>query len=182
MTCIIGMVHKNKVYMAGDSCVSANGTYRITKKEKIFKNGNYLIGYTTSTRMGDILRTCELPHISGSNLISQIILKVIPVIREVLRSGGYTKIENNVETGGNLLIGIRGELFEIDTDFQVEEYLNGIAAIGSGGDTALASLMALIRHGNNKYIPEILLRALDISGEINIWTKPPYYWYSTDMI
>ena len=58
MTCIVGYVEKGVVYLGGDSCCGNASYYtqNITVEPKVFKIGEFVIGYTTSFRMGQILK------------------------------------------------------------------------------------------------------------------------------
>ncbi len=58
MTCIVGWLEGDDVYIGGDSA-GVNGYYgkRIRADEKVFtKNGTMIFGFTSSFRMGQILR------------------------------------------------------------------------------------------------------------------------------
>jgi ATP-dependent protease HslVU (ClpYQ) peptidase subunit len=61
-------------------------------------------------------------------------------LRKCLREGGYAKKEHEVETGGNFLVGFRGRLFEVQSDYQVAEPRSGIAAIGCGAQIAYGAM------------------------------------------
>lgn len=64
MTCIIGYIDRknNKTYIGADSCASAGCDKIIRKDKKVFKseyNPNFLIGFTSSYRMGQLLMYAE---------------------------------------------------------------------------------------------------------------------------
>ena len=50
------MTHKGKVYIGADSLGSNGFTQSIRKESKVFKNGEFLIGCTSSFRMIDLLK------------------------------------------------------------------------------------------------------------------------------
>ena len=56
MTCIVGVAKSGKVYIGADSLGSNGLTKEIRKECKVFKNGDFLIGGTTSFRMLDLLK------------------------------------------------------------------------------------------------------------------------------
>ena len=178
MTCIIGMAKDGQVYMGGDSSVSSNGNYRLTAKKKVFRNGQYLIGYTSSTRMGDILRTMELPRIQSPDTAKRMILKFIPAVREALKDGGVVKVNNSVESCGSFLVATHGHLFEVDIDFQIEEYIDNYAAVGSGWISAISAMMALDKFTLTP--EEIILQSLAVAGKTNCYTRSPYYCLSLE--
>lgn len=63
MTCIIGYNDKEneKIYMIGDSAGVSNLDVTVRSDKKVFFNGDFLFGFTTSFRMGQILMNAELP-------------------------------------------------------------------------------------------------------------------------
>ena len=50
------MTYKGKVYIGADSLGSNGFTQSIRKESKVFKNGEFLIGCTSSFRMIDLLK------------------------------------------------------------------------------------------------------------------------------
>lgn len=52
MTCIIGFIKNKKVYIGGDSAGVGGSHVTIRRDSKVFKNGNFIMGYTSSFRMG----------------------------------------------------------------------------------------------------------------------------------
>lgn len=66
----------------------------------------------------------------------------IDAVRECLKEGGYAATNSGKEQGGCFLVGYRGDLFQIDSDYQVGQASVGYAAIGCGDDIALGALHA----------------------------------------
>lgn len=175
MTCIVGIAKEGKVYIGGDSFVSSNGRHRRTAIKKVFTIGEFLIGYTTSTRMGNLLRfSLQVEKQKHNDDFQYMVTKFIPAIRELFEEGGYSQIDNNVERGGNFLVGYRGILYEIDSDFQVESYINGFAIVGSGEAVALGAVQAIIHVGGIDPIETIEI-ALDVAGIFTNTVGSPYY-------
>ena len=56
MTCIVGLVHEGVVYIGGDSAGVARLSLTVRADEKVFRNSDFLMGFTTSFRMGQLLR------------------------------------------------------------------------------------------------------------------------------
>ena len=52
MTAIAGLVHDGKVYIGGDSAGVAGMDLHLRSDPKVFTVGEFVIGYTTSFRMG----------------------------------------------------------------------------------------------------------------------------------
>lgn len=56
MTCIIGLENKGKVYMGADSASSNGYSINVSGNPKLFRSGPFLIGFTSSWRMGQLLQ------------------------------------------------------------------------------------------------------------------------------
>lgn len=145
MTAIVGLVDKKngKIYMGGDSAGVDSG-YRIQlrKDTKVFRNGPFLIGYTSSFRMGQLIRFSLKParRYPETDIYEYMCTTFIEGIRGVFKEGGYTKVDNSRESGGAFLVGYEGRLFEVQSDFQVAEPLDNYNACGCGFELALSSL------------------------------------------
>ena len=142
MTCIVGIQSKDKVFIGGDSAGVAVWHLERRADSKVFKNGSFLIGFTTSFRMGQLIRyKFEPPAIKDQqDIYEYMVVDFVDALRECLKSGGFARVENERETGGSFLVGFKGRLFKIGDDFQVGETLDGYDAVGSGFEYALGSL------------------------------------------
>jgi ATP-dependent protease HslVU (ClpYQ) peptidase subunit len=142
MTCIVGLVDKEKVYIGGDSAATAG--YLVLKRidTKVFNKGEFVIGATTSFRMIQILNySFDPPEITKDDLHEYMCTDFIKAVKKAFKKNGYKKSYSDGEDkGGSFLVGVRGRLFEIDTDFQVGENLDGYASIGCGYHFAYGSL------------------------------------------
>ena len=58
MTCIVGFVEKGIVYIGGDSAGVSGLDLRLREDEKVFLKNGMAFGFTSSFRMGQILRYC----------------------------------------------------------------------------------------------------------------------------
>lgn len=144
MTCIVGLVDKGKVWIGGDSAGIAGWSRTIRKDQKVFHNGEFLMGFTTSFRMGQLLRFKFKPPtpVEGIDDYEYLCTAWIDAVRECLKSGGFSHVDKNREEGGMFLVGWRGRLFSVDSDFQVGEPQLGYDAVGCGEDIALGALFA----------------------------------------
>ena len=145
VTCIAGIVHDGTVYIGGDSAGIAGYALTVRADEKVFKKGEWIFGFTSSFRMGDLIRYSLAlpiipPELDGHDLRGIMVTEFVNALRSTLKSGGFAKKENEVETAGTFLVGVRGRLFEIDNDYQVGEPLDGYAAVGCGAEIAVGSL------------------------------------------
>lgn len=145
MTCIVGLVDGGRVWMGGDSAGTAGWDLIVRADRKVFRNGPYVMGFTTSFRMGQLLRHgFEPPALPEppADLEAFMATTFIDAVRERLKAGGWASKTNEQEQGGNFLVGVRGRLFEIGSDYQVGESLDGYAAVGCGDQVAHGALFA----------------------------------------
>jgi len=172
MTCIVGLAHRGSVYIGGDSASVQGWTSRVTRLPKVFRRGAFLIGYTTSFRMGQLLQHhLEVrPQRPDEDDTEYLVVEVAERVRLLLKERGVAKVEANTESGGQFLIGYRGRLFSVQQDFQVNEMADGYDAVGSGAEYALGALRALDR---SPPLPR-LRKALEISAHFNMGVSGPF--------
>lgn len=177
MTCIIGLSQGGRVYIGADSASASGWSVRATGIQKLFQRGPYLIGYSTSFRMGQILQhEVEYPEAKVYDEHFMVAM-FIPAIREKLKLLGYTKIENNQEEAGQFLVGVAGNLFEIGSDFQVNHFQDGMAAVGCGAEYALGALRACLEMEpglDGAYIRRAIRLALEVSAYFSGGVKEPF--------
>lgn len=148
MTIIVGLQHAGGVVMGADS-ISTDGTYcsqRDGTTRKLFRKGPYLIGYTTSFRLGDLLRfevrwPAPPKRRGDAVLYRHMVSAVVPAIRAAFAAGGAVAA-GGAEQGAELLIAVSGRLFRIGRDHHVAGYLAGYATCGCGEDIANGALHA----------------------------------------
>ncbi len=70
MTCIVGLEHNNSVYIGGDSLGSTSGVTIVRQDKKVFHNGETLIGFTSSYRMGQLVTRLKFPNLLSATLIA----------------------------------------------------------------------------------------------------------------
>lgn len=169
MTCIAGLVHKGKVYIGGDSAGTNGHVLTIRDDEKVFKNGDFIMGFTSSFRMGQLLRfKFSAPyHKPEIETYEYMVTDFIDAVRKCLKDGGYARTESGEEFGGTFLVGYRGELFIVEGDYQVGKPHSGFHAVGCGKDIARGSLYATREHQDPEFrIKESLAAAELFSGGV----------------
>ncbi len=173
MTCIVGIAQGGVVYMGADSIGHANGQRNIVAVRKLIRVDEFLIGYTTSFRMGQILQyhLSVRPQANDESDERYMVVAFTEAVRSVLRDMAFTEIDKNQETGGRFLVGYRGNLYEIYPDFQVSMYVSGISACGAGEHYALGAMLAM-----PKLSPVVRIkRALEVAGKLSVYVAPPYH-------
>jgi len=175
MTCIIGLVHEGKVYMGGDSMAASGWDRSITALRKVFHVGEFLVGYTSSFRMGQILEyhlNVRSPE-EGESELRYMVVAFAEAVRACLKSNGYSTVQNNEEKGGTFLVGYRGKLYCVANDFQVNPYAYNLGACGCGESYALGAMLAL---QETLVDPEArILRALKITETFSSGVVGPFY-------
>lgn len=143
MTAIAGLVHKGEVWMGGDSAGVAGWDLTVRRDEKVFRNGELLFGFTSSFRMGQLLRfKFKAPIHREEDPYEYMVTAFVDAVRECLKSGGFANKTNEVEKGGTFLVGYRCRLFLVDEDYQVGEPLDGYDACGCGNALIRGALFA----------------------------------------
>ena len=142
MTCIVGLVDKGTVYIGGDSAGVAGLSLSIRADEKVFQNGPFIMGFTTSFRMGQLLRYKFDPpqQTVSQNEMQYMVTNFIDAVRQCFANNGFGDKEATV--GGNFLVGYKGKLYNIEADFQVGVPAETYDAVGCGSDLALGALYA----------------------------------------
>lgn len=172
MTCIIGLASEGKVYMGGDSAGAVGWMVRAVQSPKVFKVGAFIIGYTTSFRMGEILQYhLEVQPQDGESDHEYMVCQFAEAVRKALKEHGFAKVENNVEEGGDFLVGYHGHLYSVNDDFQMTEHIESYDACGCGQEFALGAMMALEELSPKKRIR----RALEIAAYFSGGVMPPFH-------
>ena len=174
MTTIVALEHGGKVYMGGDAAAISGYDKRATRLKKVFVVGPFVIGYSSSFRMGQLLQHSFTPPERSSSAATDeryLVNQVIPVIRDLFKTQGYTHVLNNEESAGSFLLGYNGKVHEVDCDFQVNSYREGYAAIGCGENFALGALAVM----PEEYDPILRVNlALEIACKFSAGVLPPY--------
>jgi len=144
MTAIAGFVDQGKVWIGGDSAGVAGFDLTVRADPKVFRNGDFLFGFTSSFRMGQLLRySLVAPKPSlGQDIYEFMVTTFVDAVRICLKAGGYASRKDDVESGGTFLVGYAGRLFWVDGDYQVGEPLDGYAAVGCGDQILHGALFA----------------------------------------
>lgn len=142
MTAVVGLVHNGRVHLGADSAGSSGWSLTLRADEKVFRNGPYAMGFTTSYRMGQLLRYAFAPPEPVGDLQGFMVTTFVDSVRACLKDGGWATKSNEQESGGQFLVGIAGRLFIVDSDYQVGEPHARYAAVGCGADIALGALYA----------------------------------------
>jgi ATP-dependent protease HslVU (ClpYQ) peptidase subunit len=176
LTCIVGLVEGNAIWMGGDSASSdRSGDLVIRADQKVFRTGAMLIGFAGSFRVGQVLRYVFEPpkHPRSCECHRYMVAHFVEALRETLKAAGAAVKENNAEwmDGAAFIVGYRGRLFLVDDDFQVAEAVDGFTAVGCGSSYALGALCV-----SQGVAPRKRLRtALEASERYHAGVRRPFH-------
>jgi len=162
VTCIVGVVEGDTVWMGGDSAGVSGWDLTVRADQKVFRNGAMIFGFTTSFRMGQLIRySLSIPeHDACMDTDKYMATAFIDAVRKCLSEKGFAKKTNEQEEGGDFLVGYKGRLFHIYSDYQVGISVDGYDACGCGSPYALGALYASTQMKGRKRI-ELALRAAE---------------------
>lgn len=171
MTCIVGLVHEGNVYIGGDSAGVAGLDLTIRADQKVWRSGEFVYGFTTSFRMGQLLRYKFDPpeQLPSQQTEEYMVGPFIDGVRRCLKDGGWLEAKNNQETGGRFLVGYRSRLFVIDSDFQVGETVDQFAAVGCGQAYAIGSLATSEGTARSR-----VKQALEVASRFSVGVRGPF--------
>jgi ATP-dependent protease HslVU (ClpYQ) peptidase subunit len=176
MTCIVGLIHNKTIVMGGDSAGVAGYGMSIRADEKVFINNGFIFGFTSSFRMGQILRFGFTPpkRHPDIDLYEYMVTDFIDAVRTRFRTAGYLIKDKEQELGGSFLVGHQGRLFVIHSDFQVGEDRDKYDAVGCGEDIAKGSLYATKKFTKFTKPVEAVQVALEAAENYSAGVRRPF--------
>ena len=175
MTCIVGMIDGDDVLIGADSCGGDVKQYVALHRSdsKVFRRGPFLMGFTSSFRMGQLLRyNLQVPnHPKGMGTHRYMSTCFIDAVRNCLKDGGFAGKKDEVESGGTFLVAYRGKLFSVYSDYQVGEDADGYAAVGCGFAFALGAIHATKGEPAEKRVR----KALKAAAKFSAYVMPPFH-------
>lgn len=171
MTCIVAVTDGTRVTMGGDSAGVSGWDMTVRADEKVFTIGPMVVGFTTSFRMGQLLRyRLKLPdHPDGMADHEYLSTQFVDAVRTCLKEGGYARVDSNREEGGTFLVGYRGAIWQVASDFQVGRSQCEFDACGCGADYAIGALAIL--KGRPRQRTE---RALEVAAQFSAGVRGPF--------
>jgi ATP-dependent protease HslVU (ClpYQ) peptidase subunit len=144
MTCIVGIKHSRGVLMAADSAGVGGLEISTRLDRKVFPNGEFVIGGTSSFRMLQLLRYAFVPpkRHADDDVMRFMVVDFVDAVRNCLKAGGFATRDREAESGGDFLVGYSGRLFRIWDNYQVAEADRDYEACGCGEAYARGALFA----------------------------------------
>ena len=154
MTCIVGVEHEGSVYIGGDSAGVEPWSLAICGRadEKVFvtDSGEFIMGFCGSFRIGQLLRyALTTPEQSQKkDDMAYMVTDFVDAVRVMQKEKGSMKKENELEeSDASFLVGYKGHLYCIESDFQVGRPIENYAAVGCGAQIALGAMFATRNSG-----------------------------------
>lgn len=159
MTCIVGFSHRGKVYIGGDS--SANSDQDISERsdKKVFEKGGMIFGFCGSFRIGQVVQYAMTVPKQRKSQTDHGFLCTTFVDRytQVLKENRCIPEFTTEECIASFLIGYRGTLYRLDSDFQIAIPASKFDAIGCGDSYALGALYILSHAPDTKPLEKLNL-------------------------
>lgn len=180
MSCIAGLIAGKRTYLAGDSrAMSALDHESLAiKDEKVFMVKGMLVGVVGSMRAMQVLRY-KVPEIleplgKTAQCPEYFATTFADAIRTAFMSAG-SMAKNDDNTDGiflECLIGVRGRLFVMQSDYAVFEPAIDFWAIGSGSGEARGVLW--VTQDSDAKPEERLVWALEAASQFNAGVGAPF--------
>lgn len=178
MTCVVALKTPTTIIVGADSAgVDSGMNLRTRADEKVFRVGSFIVGYTDSFRMGQLLRYALLSHLApleehNELLFRYMVTSFVDGVRQCLKDGGYAEKHDEREWGGQFIVGVRDRLFVVHDDYQVAETSEGYTAVGCGYPYALGSLHAT----DESTLPASIRvqRALEAAEQFSAGVRRPF--------
>lgn len=95
------------------------------------------------------------------DMFAYMVKKFVPSLQRCLRDGGFESKREERTSGGTFIVAIKGQIFKIESDYQVAINIEDFSAAGCGEDLALGALYATKEMGDGKRRVEIALEAAE---------------------
>ena len=174
MTTIVAVQYKDRCVFGADNQVTdgSGRIYRHPAMEKITQKGPYIIAGSGEVQPCDVAQHLWKPPTPTAsdkkNIHHFVITKVMPSLRECLKSNGYNfdEPQDKSDSGPrfNFLIAVCGEVFDVSDDLSVCRTDTGLYGVGNGSAYALGALHA----------GASILQSLEIAASLDAYTSGPF--------
>jgi len=156
MTCVVGVIGDDAVYLGADSAVSEGYQVQTLIDKKVFQKGPYGIGFAGSLRVGQLIkyrmRTPTLEKKKATkDPVRTLAINFVDAMRKCLKDGGAARETDHKEEEqeNSFIVTYQNRLFIIDEAYAVCEVHGSYTSIGSGTEYALGSLYSTENSGMN---------------------------------
>ncbi|OZU90329.1 HslU--HslV peptidase proteolytic subunit [Virgibacillus indicus] len=165
-TTIFAIMHNGQCAMSGDGQVTLGNAVVMkhkAKKVRTLYNGKILAGFAGS--VADAFTLFEKFEGKLQTFNGNLARAAVELAKEWRSDKVLRKLE------AMLIVMNKENMFLLSGTGEVIEPDDGILAIGSGGNYALSAGRALVRHSEHLSAKEIAQSALEIAGEICVYTN-----------
>jgi len=174
MTCIVGLVHNNVIYMGGDSAIGMGGwSVQSSPEPKVFIKDRFIIGTAGNARPCQVIEYLFIPpeQLASQSDIEYLCSSFVAVMQECLMNNGVDVRSSDYQA--DFLVGYNKRLYSIGPDFSVVFVDTPYLCEGAGREIAQGAVDALL--SNTKMSPrKIVEEALRISVKHCGGVLPPY--------
>lgn len=178
MSVVIGLVDNGRVWIGGDSLASDEHVGTTRRDPKVFRlSSGILACITGDSRVTQILRYvfgCRTPGDDDADDMAYLLLTFVPGLRERIAEAGVPMTEGEHKSRWSIMLALRGRLYVIYDDFQIEEAADGYNAIGCGYRTALGSLYTTAGWSNIMSGEKRVRLALEATAHVDLHVAPPF--------
>lgn len=165
MTCVVAYKENGKIYMGADT-IGSDENMRVSHRmnKKVWKKFDMIFGISGSYRIGQLVQySLEIPeHDDSKNDMAYFLEDFIPSFIKCLKENEITLDEGELKEF-NMLIGYKGNIYRLESDFNIGINKECYDVIGSGEDIATGALFILAKDKKLKPKQKIKL-ALDASS------------------
>jgi hypothetical protein len=180
MTTIAAIQGKGFSVIGFDSRISGDGgrLYVLPKDApKVVKNGSYLLGAAGDLRAINLFTTISLPEpadkMSRVELDRFVANQIVPTIKSWFEENSYGK---DGEQQSELIVCVRGVVYELSGNYDCARDANGIYGIGSGSSYAVGALHAMVEKNITvEEAKDCMKEALRIAMKLDSGTGLPTY-------
>lgn len=169
MSITLGAAENGKVCIGADTLgIYENGEFTERKDKKIFKvDDRFLIAYTGSFRNGQKIKYMFNPPTQDEEINDHAYLctSFIKNLKKLLA--------DEYQEEWSIIVGYRGNIYTIQSDFQVSFPKDGYDAQGAGYQYALTAYKLLTEYSNLS-LKERIKKALNITSNFSYVVRPPF--------
>jgi 20S proteasome alpha/beta subunit len=177
MTCIVGFEYNGKVWIGGDSAGVAGDFINARSDKKVFCIPPFIFGFSGSYRMGQILRYhFEPPQLKTEpdfDLERFMVVDFVEAFRSTLKKYGWQKADDEGDACTSFLVGVQGQLYKIEGNFQIGKSLKPYNSVGAGYEIAMGALYATYKL--DATVEEKLTIALSAAQEFCSAVREPFH-------
>lgn len=177
MTCIAVFRGQYSTTIGADSQWTCGTLKGSALGVKMWENQGWVIGASGSIRAMQVLQygTQFDPAVKSMNMLGHLVREWVPVVSNALKEAGAIEIkdDNTIDTGMDVLVASRSQIFMFGSDLTVVPLSRHFAACGSGGAFAMGYMA-----GYSRRCPEgsnvVVRRALVVASKFTAGVGGPF--------